>query len=167
MERKELLLQLDKEHDQIREMLQKLSISIMMEDVARFKELLVKFDKITGPHFRFEEEAVYPALVDIYYPGYISKLYTDHDLVIARFNELNNLLNKEEFSGSDYISCIRHLRMMDHYITGCEILPIKKIPLDDQQIRRLKAIHRKSKEEKLGLISWSDTRRNRKQLYFN
>ena len=167
MGKKELLLQLEKEHDQIREVLQKLSISMMMEDVERFKKLLVKFDQITGPHFRFEEEAVYPALVDIYYPRYISKLYTDHDLAIARFNELNKLVNKEKFSESDYISGIRHLRMMDHLITGCEILPIKNIPLDDQQIRRLKTIHKKSKEEKLGLISWSNTRRNRKQLYFN
>ena len=166
MEKKELLLQLEKEHDQIREMLQKLSISIMIEDVERFKKLLVNFDQIIGPHFRFEEEAVYPALVDIYYPGYISKLYTDHDLAIARFNELKNLVNKEKFSESDYISGIRHVRMMGHYITGCEILPIKNIPLDDQQIKRLKTLHKKSKEEKLGLISWSGTRRNRKQLYF-
>lgn len=167
MEKEALLAQLKSEHDQINDTLLDMISALMREDLTQFKKLLKSFDEKAGPHFRFDEEAVYPSLVGIYYPGYLVKLYTDHDLAIARYNLLVDLFRKDNLTQSDFAEGIRHVRMIIHYISGCQILPIAKIPLDEEQIKRLKSIHKKSLSDNMGLTTWSDTQRNRKQLFFN
>lgn len=167
MEKEELMIQLTQEHDSILNILSKISCSLMTEQLDELKNLLNRFDEEAGPHFRFDEEAVYPSLVDVYYPGYISKLYTDHDLAIARFNQLKHLFAKPEPNASDFYDGIRQARMISQYITSCDILPIGHIPLNDQQIKKISSIHKRAKTENLSLICWSDTVRKRKQLYFN
>jgi hypothetical protein len=162
-----LLAQLKSEHDQINDTLLDMISTLMREDLPKFKKLLKSFDEKAGQHFRFDEEAVYPSLVGIYYPGYLLKLYTDHDLAIARYNLLIDLFRKDNLTQSDFAEGIRHVRMISQYIAGCEILPIAKIPLNDDQIKRLKSIHKKSLSDNLGLTNWSGTQRNRKQLFFN
>jgi hypothetical protein len=167
MEKEALLAQLKSEHDQINDILLEMISTLMREDLIKFKKLLKSFDEKAGSHFRFDEEAVYPSLVGIYYPGYLLKLYTDHDLAIARYNLLVDLFRKDNLNQSDFAEGIRHVRMIGHYISSCEILPIAKIPLNEMQIQQLKSVHEKSYSENLGLVNWSDTRRNRKQLFFN
>jgi hemerythrin len=167
MEKEEFLAQLKKEHDSILDILLKMSRSLMLEEVNHFRELLKKFNEEAGPHFRFDEEAVYPSLVDAYYPGYLAKLYTDHDLTIARYNELKKISSKPELNQEDFYNAMRHVRMMSQYISNCEILPISCIPLSEQQIKRIKAIYKKSRLESVNLNSWAISERNRKLLFFN
>jgi len=52
-------------------------------DGARIKALLHHTAVLTGPHFRYEEEALYPNLVDILGEEYVEKLLGDHDRVIG------------------------------------------------------------------------------------
>ena len=167
MDQNQLILQLNKEHSAIREMLMELNSALILEDIEQCKILLPKIDEMTGPHFRYEEEALFPAMVNIYYPGYINKLYTDHDLTIARINQLRNLFNQDCFTEMDFTSAIRHLGMIDHYITNCETLPTNDMQFDDTQIRQICNTRKKSLDENLSLVDWSDTIRNRKQLFFN
>jgi len=167
MDQNQLILQWNKEHSIIREILLELNSALILEDIEQCKCLLAKLDEIVGPHFRYEEEAIYPAMVDVYCPGYINKLYTDHDLTIARINQLKNLFNQDNFTEMDLTSAIRHVRMISHYITNCETLPINNVKFDEQLIMQIFNTHKKSLDENLSLISWSDTIRNRKQLFFN
>ncbi|MGQ9694947.1 MAG: hemerythrin domain-containing protein [Thermodesulfobacteriota bacterium] len=50
------------DHRQVRDGLLELTAALQKKDVARAREILGNIDKIVGPHFRFEEEALYPAL---------------------------------------------------------------------------------------------------------
>jgi hypothetical protein len=106
-------------------------------------------------------------MADLYSPGYITKLYTDHDLAIARYNQLKHLFSKEQLTSDDFYAGIRHVRMIAQYIDNCEVLPVRNIPLNQNQINRIANIHRKARMENLSLVSWADTRRRRRHLYFN
>lgn len=53
------------EHRQVRDLLLELQRSFEQQDTSRARELVEAIAALTGPHFRYEEEAVYPALVAI------------------------------------------------------------------------------------------------------
>ncbi len=50
------------DHRKIRDLILELAASLRQHDVAQARELLASLDRLAGPHFRFEEEALYPAL---------------------------------------------------------------------------------------------------------
>ncbi|HKJ69916.1 MAG TPA: hemerythrin domain-containing protein, partial [bacterium] len=62
------------EHRQVRDTLLDLMNAFQNRDRERIGELLNKTAELTGPHFRYEEEALYPGLVGICGKGYIESL---------------------------------------------------------------------------------------------
>src|SRR5574340_164669 len=83
------------EHRQVRDRLLELIEAFGQRDRARIGSLPEQVARLTGPHFRYEEESLYPALVDIFGPDYIDKLLADHDQAIANAARLVELAGRE------------------------------------------------------------------------
>src|SRR6516165_5355764 len=79
------------EHRIVRDLLFDLLDAYELGDSTRARKVLSEVARITGPHFRYEEEALYPALVPVFGPEYIEKLLGDHDFAIASARRLVEL----------------------------------------------------------------------------
>jgi hypothetical protein len=65
------------EHRQVRDTLRDLVQALLRQAAA-----------LTGPHFRYEEEYLYPGLVQIFGEEYIEKLLGDHGVAIGTAKKL-------------------------------------------------------------------------------
>jgi hypothetical protein len=60
------------------------------------QRLLQKTAELTGPHFRYEEEVLYPGLVEIFGGKYIGSLFTAHDGAIGVARKRNLPTRRKE-----------------------------------------------------------------------
>ena len=152
------------DHRQIRDLVLGSITAITNENIEKAKKLLEKLDDVAGPHFRFEEEALYPKLIPIYGAGYIDKLYTDHDLAIARFERLKSILNKSNLNADELETVISLLRELLPHLSDCEGLTIMLELFDGRRIEKIYKAMNEARQKNVGLLSWSDTVRNRQHL---
>ncbi|MEM4298364.1 MAG: hemerythrin domain-containing protein, partial [Nitrososphaerota archaeon] len=66
--------ELSEDHKKVRDLLLEMISSLNRKDAQRTLELLIELDKLGGPHFRFEEESLYPALEKFFGKEYFEYL---------------------------------------------------------------------------------------------
>lgn len=164
MNMKEFFIEFRDDHRCIRDLIMDSITAIINNNMESTKTLLNQLDEVAGPHFRFEEDALYPQLIPIYGAEYINKLYTDHDLAIARLARLKEMLGKENMTGENCDKAISLLRGLLPHLSDCEGLTIMVELFNDKKIKRIAKSMEKARFEKLSLLTWSDTQRNRKHL---
>jgi len=89
------------EHRLVRDTLLDLIHAFQDRDRERIQDLMNKTAEYTGPHFRYEEEALYPGLVGLYGESYIESLLEDHDGAIASARRLVELAGQPELTDAD------------------------------------------------------------------
>ena len=114
MNRENFFKEFRQEHREIRDILFDMITSFVEKDFEKSGALLKRLDALTGPHFRYEEEALYPALIKVYGESYINKLLTDHDLAIARAKKLGAMINMEKIEKDEITDCINTLDPFYH-----------------------------------------------------
>ncbi|MBI4303135.1 MAG: hemerythrin domain-containing protein, partial [Chloroflexi bacterium] len=112
------------EHRQVRDTLLDLILAFQERNRARIQSLLNQAAIYTGPHFRYEEEALYPALVEIFGEPYIRQLLRDHDRVIETAKKLIGLAGKDSITDDDVMEATRLIRAMLPHVSDCEGLSI-------------------------------------------
>lgn len=155
------------EHQIIRDTLFDLITSFIQKDIDKAKELLTGLDEFTGPHFRFEEESLYPALIPIFGVHYINKLYTDHDLAIARAKRLATIIAFKNLDEEDYIMAINNVRSILPHVSDCEGLSIMVEKFEETKITTITDSMKEARKENISLMKWADTIRERKPLIIN
>lgn len=153
------------EHRIIRDTLINMIAALGNKDLEQSKDLLLTLNTSAGPHFRYEEEALYPALVDVFGPAYIAKLYTDHDIVIARTKRLRTMLEQHS-KPVDYALAIKDVQALLPYVSDCEGLAVLLERFDDLKVSKIASVQQKSWKRNLDLFTWSETVRGRKPLQF-
>jgi len=156
-----------KEHRIIRDLLLDLITSFLEKDMDKAGILLMELDKITGPHFRYEEESLYPELITIFGEPYINKLLTDHDLAIARAGKLKTLIGKSEHSEDDYLEGINIVRAILPHVSDCEGLTIMVERLPDEIVNSIVVTMKAAQEQNIPLLKWAESERGRKSLEIN
>jgi hypothetical protein len=164
MNRENFFIEFRQEHREIRDLLFDMITSFIEHDINKSEELLKQLDVLAGPHFRYEEEALYPALIKFYGEPYINKLLTDHDLVIARAKRLNLLIHKERIEKDEFTDSINTVRSILPHVSDCEGLSIMVEKLEDSVINKICASMKNARKTKTPLIEWAETIRERKLL---
>jgi len=152
------------EHREIRDLLFDMITSFGEQDFEKSGALLERLDVLTGPHFRYEEEALYPALIQVYGEHYINKLLTDHDLAIARAKKLNSKIETGSKEKDDIADCINTVRSILPHVSDCEGLSIMVEKLDDGIVDSICTSMEEARAANLPLIKWSETARARTPL---
>lgn len=156
------------DHRMIRDILLEIITELVKENRVKSKDLLLKLDKLAGPHFRFEEDALYPAMIRFFGESFIEKLLTDHDLIIARAMKLYGTLEKEKnFLGVEIPGLINTVRSMLPHVSDCEGLGIMVEKLSENEIDHIQASMEFARQEDLCLSTWSDKMRKRKPLFIS
>lgn len=120
------------DHRRIRDLVLELSKAIGERDLPTARHLLGQVNEIAGPHFRFEEESLYPALRP-FFSEYVDKLYSDHDGAIATAQWLVALVNQPSISPTQAIDGRRRALDLLIHVSDCQGLAIimERMPQPD------------------------------------
>ncbi len=149
------------EHREIRDTLLDLIVAFQERDKARIQTLLQQTATCTGPHFRYEEEALYPSLVEFFGEEYIEKLLQDHDQAIGTAGKLVELAGKEQLNNEDVTEATRLIRGVLPHVSDCEGLSIMVERLPEEKVSAILAARDQADQAGLDLIQWAEQVRTR------
>lgn len=143
------------EHRAVRDLLLELVDAFEASDPMRTRALLGELAAVAGPHFRYEEESLYPALVPIFGSEYIDKLLGDHDFAIASARRLAELTGRETLTGDETAEAVRLVRGILPHVSDCEGLTIMVELLPDMFVESLLETRDAARRDGLDLLSWA------------
>lgn len=151
------------EHRQVRDGLLDLQDAFAARDNERAGALLGQIATLTGPHFRYEEETMYPSLVQIFGADYIDSLIDDHDGAIASARRLVELAGGD-LSDDGVAEAHELIRGILPHVSDCDGLSLMVERLDQDEVDAIFANRDASMTEGLDLLTWDDTVRKRPVL---
>lgn len=149
------------EHRQVRDSLLDLVAAFEAGDVNRARSLLERIAGLAGPHFRYEEESLYPALVGIFGEDYVRKLFEDHDRAIGAAERLVELAGKDALTDAETAEAVRLARGILPHVSDCDGLSIMVEVLAADAVRAIFDSRERSLGEGLDLLTWAGGVRGR------
>jgi hypothetical protein len=149
------------DHRVVRDLLLDLVDAYESGNPARARTVLAEVARITGPHFRYEEETLYPALVAVFGEDYIEKLLGDHDFAIASAGRLVELTDGRELSATETAEAVRLTRGILPHVSDCEGLTIMVELFPEPAVESVLEARERAREEGLDLLSWAREVRTR------
>jgi|GEM_PF-495827 len=144
------------EHRRVRDVLLDLLRAFQERDRAAIRRLLRECTELTGPHFRYEEESLYPALVQIFGEEYIEHLLLAHDGAIAAARGLIDLAAKPELTDSDLAEARQRVLVLLPHVSDCEGLSIMVERLPEEEVQRVLDTRARSLHDGLSLLQWAE-----------
>ena len=150
------------EHRQVRDLLLDLVRAFGERDAGRVRSLVAAVAQATGPHFRYEEEAMYPRLTAIFGDAYVGKLLADHDGAIRNARELQQLAGNDELTAQQAARGIELTRQILPHVSDCDGLSIMVETLPDDVSDRILSARVSALDAGLDLLTWATTTRERR-----
>jgi hemerythrin-like domain-containing protein len=163
MEKIDAIAEMRKDHNKVRDILLDLIDAIKRLDVTKAFELLLILDKLGGPHFRAEEEVMYPLLKKFFGEEYYNRLLEEHDRVIKAATHLAETLGKGSITPQEAEELIKLIQseILPHPIT-CSGLEIFMERLSSEELDKIAESLLAARKEEVPLLEWSQTIRTRK-----
>lgn len=149
------------EHRQVRDLLLELVRAFDERDARRARSLVATVAQATGPHFRYEEEAMYPRLTAIFGDAYVGKLLTDHDGAIRNARELQRLAGNDELTAEQAARGIELTRQILPHVSDCDGLAIMVETLPGEVADGILSARTSALDAGLDLLTWAATTRER------
>lgn len=155
--------ELEADHRQVRDILLELIDAGNRGDGTKALELLLTLDKLGGPHFRFEEESLYPSLVKYFGAEYYEYLLSAHDRIIRSAKVLAQILGDSQIEDGDAekLTAIVRNEILPHPIE-CDGLSLLAEKLNDDEVQRIADNLEASRQADVPLLQWADEIRERK-----
>ena len=125
------------------------------KDVKLARDILSDIDKLVGPHFRYEEETLYPAL-RVFLGEYVDQLLSEHDNVIKTAISCAELLKKDQLTDQEAESAANAARALLVHVSNCDGLAILTERLKEEEMDKLSEKYISSREAGVGLIEWAN-----------
>ncbi|MCA0453917.1 MAG: hemerythrin domain-containing protein [Chloroflexi bacterium] len=152
------------EHRQLRDTVLDLISAFQSHDTAALPHLIHQAIVCAGPHCRYEEDALYPALSQFFEPDYIEILLIDHDWMIGVMKQLRVFSKQAQLTDDDVQLAIRMARSMLLHISDCEGLSIMVERLSPPVVHSVLDARTWSLNEGLDLLQWAEHVRGRPYL---
>jgi hypothetical protein len=108
----------------IRDLLLNLIQAFCNRDVSNVRRFLNQAAALSGSHFRYEEGAFYPALIEVLDEKHVQRLLSDDDRAIDVARSFIRLAAWNEFSAQDAESGARSARSLLPHVFECDGLSI-------------------------------------------
>lgn len=159
MNRSEFEETFKKEHRTILDNIKQLTDDVKERNTVEVAESIDELNTLLGPHFRYEEETLYPSLKDQYGRIYVKRLYDSHEGTIHTIRKLKDMVENTHFDKNKALDLI-YGWLLPH-VSDCEGLSIMVDQIPDDAMDEIAKARRKAKEENLDLLTWADqVRRN-------
>ena len=145
------------DHAKVRDSLLNLIEAINKRDASKALEILVYLDNLVGPHFRWEEESLYPIMEKFFGRQYYLYLLSAHDRIVKRAKELLEVLKKGSISPEEakVLAGIIRNEVLPHPIE-CEGITLFAEKLTEEELERLRVDLERARRENVPLLEWSD-----------
>ncbi|MGH7923189.1 MAG: hemerythrin domain-containing protein [Candidatus Binatus sp.] len=149
------------EHRAIRDALLNLIQAFRNRNPAKVRSFLNEVAALSGPHFRYEEEAFYPALVEVLDEEQVDKLLADHDGAIETARHLSELAQKDALTEEDARRGAKYARNLLPHVFECDGLSIIAELLPETTMDVVLDVRVRSFGANLDLLRWAEEARSR------
>ncbi|MFB6357298.1 MAG: hemerythrin domain-containing protein [bacterium] len=118
-----------------------------------------KLNELLGPHFRYEEEALYPSLKEEYGRVYVKRLYDSHEGTIHTVRKLKGMTEDNEVKTREALELI-YGWLLPH-VSDCEGLSIMVDQIPSDTLDNIVESRQRAHDEGLDLLTWADRRREK------
>lgn len=160
MARLDPIVEFREDHRKVRDRLLELIEALQSKDATRARTILGKINVLVGPHFRYEEETLYPAL-RILLGEYVDQLLKEHDGVIATARSCAELLEKDHLTDEEAKQAARAARALLIHVSNCDGLSILSERLSKKELDYLGEKLAAARESGVSLLDWAETIRNK------
>ncbi len=148
------------DHRKVRDGLLELIKALQLKDVAKAREILGNINVLVGPHFRYEEETLYPAL-RVLLGEHVDQLLKEHDGVIATARSCADLLKKDNLTDGEAKQAANAARTLLIHVSNCDGLSILSERLNNKEIDNLSEKLAAAREAGVPLLDWAKTIRGK------
>jgi hypothetical protein len=147
------------EHREVRDILLALYDAFGKRNLKRAKALQKEFCAHSGPHFRYEEEALHPLLEPIVGKVQVEHLNREHDRAIVDSIYMGRLTSEKSLSGEEGRQGQRLVRRILPHVSDCDGLAVMVEKMKDGDIETILAAREASMKDNIALLEWaSETR---------
>ncbi|MDP6576666.1 MAG: hemerythrin domain-containing protein [Dehalococcoidales bacterium] len=150
------IVEFREDHRKVRDSLLDLAGAAETGDVAKARDILGQIDKMVGPHFRYEEEQLYPTLRE-FLGDYADSLVAEHDGAIDTAKTAAKLLSQSSLSEEEGKAVAKAARALLVHVSNCDGLNILAERLSQQKLDELSEHFAQSRAQGVPLLRWADT----------
>lgn len=152
------VVEIKSDHAMVRDALLDLIEAVEKKDATTALEILLKLDKLTGPHFRWEEESFYLAHEKFFGRKYLQYLLGVHDRIIRRGKELAEILGTGKITDEQakILPDVIRFDVLAHPIE-CEGITLFTEKLPKEEIDKMAVEFERCRAEDIPLLEWGDT----------
>jgi hypothetical protein len=152
---------LSEEHGRVRDELAELCSAFAAGDGGRSSRLLGSIIAFIGPHFRYEEESLFPVFAANGCRERIDRLLVERDLAIGAIERLVALARSEPLGQEDRTSAQRWLGVVFAHLINCEALAMATESLPDDVWDAVVENRDRALRAHVGLVDWATWLRER------
>lgn len=157
----DVIAEFREDHRKVRDGLLEMINALQVKDVSRAGKILGELNILVGPHFRYEEETLYPAL-RVFLGEYVDQLLKEHDGVIDTARTCAKLLGKGSLTDEESGQAANAARALLIHVSNCDGLAILSERLDTREIIRLAEKFSAARKAGVPLLNWAETIRGKK-----
>jgi hypothetical protein len=144
------------DHRDVRDGLLDIISALEAKDVIKARKILGNLDTLVGPHFRFEEEALYPTL-RVFLGEYVDELLKEHDGVIETARTCAQLLEQDSLTDEESKQAAYAARALLVHVSNCDGLAILSERLKPEELNNLGDEFQRARAAGVPLLQWADT----------
>ncbi|MFQ5874307.1 MAG: hemerythrin domain-containing protein [Dehalococcoidia bacterium] len=154
------IVEFREDHRKVRDGLLDLASAAEKGDLDTARATLGAIDKLVGPHFRYEEEALYPSMKE-FLGEYVDRLIEEHDGAIDTAKTAAGLLAKPSLTADEAGAAANAARALLVHVSNCDGLNILAERFSKTKLDELADHFQKSRDAGVPLLQWADTVRAR------
>ncbi len=147
------------DHRLVRDGILDITAALKAKDMVKAREILGQLNDLTGPHFRYEEEYLYPMMKE-YLGEYVDQLLSEHNNVIETAKVCAELLSKDELTDAESADAQKAAMAMLIHVSNCDGLAILSERIEQAELDALGDRFMEAREKGVGLLEWAETVRN-------
>lgn len=154
------IVEFREDHRKVRDGLLNMIDALKLKDILRARKILGDLNTLVGPHFRYEEEALYPTL-RVFLGEYVDQLLSEHDGVINTAIACLELLQKDKLSDEESEQAANAARALLVHVSNCDGLAILSERLTDDELKDLGEKFAQARKQGVTLLDWANNIRKK------
>lgn len=146
------------EHRGARDWLMATAQAFRDRNTGMISMLLDQGDAGFGQHMQYEEETMYPALVDMYGKEWVEEMISDHDRGIGMVMRLRELSEREPITHDHIAEAERLIQRQFPHVTDCDGLVLAIEALSEDVQGSIFASRDRALAEGITMMQWSERR---------
>lgn len=151
----DVIAEFREDHRKVRDGLLDIIMALRDKDVKKARGILGGLNTLVGPHFRYEEETLYPALRK-YLGEYVDQLLSEHDGVIDTARTCAQLLQKDTLTDEEAEQAANAARALLVHVSNCDGLAILTERFEPKELKDLADRFIAARKASVSLLDWAE-----------